>query len=110
MLEKTTEINLLYDFYGLLLKPKQRSLLELYFLDDWSLTEIAEHQGVSRQAIFESLKRVQTILFGFEKKLSLLQKHRQRQEWSKEMLKQLEQMPEAKDIVETWIDKWLDID
>jgi uncharacterized protein len=78
VLDPTTEMNLLYDFYGPLLKAKQRHLLEMYFVEDWSLREIAEHQGVSRQAVFESIKRAKAVLRGFEAKLRLLEKHQQR--------------------------------
>ena len=42
MLEKTTRMNYLYDFYQSLLTPKQRNYMYLYYLDDYSLGEIAE--------------------------------------------------------------------
>ena len=47
MLEKTTRMNYLYDFYQSLLTPKQRSYMALYYLDDYSLGEIAEEYDVS---------------------------------------------------------------
>ncbi len=49
MLEKTNRINYLYDFYQALLTPKQSSYMALYYLDDYSLGEIAEEYDVSRQ-------------------------------------------------------------
>ena len=49
MLEKTNQVNLLFDFYAPLLKGKQREYLELYYLDDLSLGEIAEmHEVLSK--------------------------------------------------------------
>ncbi|WP_336968253.1 sigma factor-like helix-turn-helix DNA-binding protein, partial [Bacillus cereus] len=50
MLEKTTRMNYLFDFYQSLLTQKQRSYMSLYYLDDLSLGEIAEEFDVSRQA------------------------------------------------------------
>lgn len=109
-LEKTTEMNHLYDFYAPLLTEKQRSLWELYFFDDWSLAEIAEHQGVSRQAVFESLKRAQKALFAFEEKLALWQKHQQRLKWVEELLMELQPEPEVRQKVEPRLRQWLEID
>lgn len=50
LLEKTTRMNFLYDFYNSLLTPKQQSYMSLYYLDDYSLGEIAEEYEISRQA------------------------------------------------------------
>ena len=46
MLEKTTRINYLYDFYQSLLTEKQKSYMSLYYLDDYSLGEIADEYDV----------------------------------------------------------------
>jgi predicted DNA-binding protein YlxM (UPF0122 family) len=109
-LEKTTEMNHLYDFYAPLLTEKQRSLWELYFFDDWSLAEIAEHQGVSRQAVFESLKRAQRALLAFEDKLALWKKHQQRLKWVEEFLTELQSEPTLQQKVESRLRQWLEID
>lgn len=108
MLDKTTEMNLLQDFYGSLLTEKQRSLLELYYHENWSLSEIAESQGVSRQAINEALKRSQASLYKFEDKLNLMQKHLQRKEITTNLLMQLP--PEAKSIAGPLLRKLIDLD
>jgi predicted DNA-binding protein YlxM (UPF0122 family) len=78
VLEKTNRINLLFDFYAPLLTEKQRTTLQLYFHDDYSLGEIAEHFDVSRQAIYEQLKRAEQTLHEYEAKLQLLRRHEQR--------------------------------
>lgn len=78
VLEKTNRINLLFDFYAPLLTEKQRTVLELYFHDDYSLGEIAEHYEISRQAVYEHIKRAELTLRDYESKLSLLAKHEQR--------------------------------
>ncbi|TCP70674.1 YlxM family DNA-binding protein [Baia soyae] len=110
MLEQTTKMNLLYDFYGSLLTEKQQSLLELYYLEDWSLSEIAEHQGTSRQAVFEAIKRAQVTLTDLENKLSLVTKHRTRQELIAELRTQLDADANARAVAEPIITRLLEID
>jgi uncharacterized protein len=78
MLEKTTRINYLYDFYQTLLTPKQQSYMSLYYLDDYSLGEIAEEYDVSRQAVYDNIKRTETMLEEYEEKLLLFQKFQER--------------------------------
>ncbi|WP_027408162.1 putative DNA-binding protein [Anoxybacteroides tepidamans] len=92
MLEKTTRMNYLYDFYQSLLTPKQRSYMALYYLDDYSLGEIAEEYEVSRQAVYDNIKRTEAMLEEYEKKLLLFQKFQERQK----LIKQLKQLVSQK--------------
>lgn len=85
MLEKTTRMNFLYDFYQSLLTPKQRSYMALYYLDDFSLGEIAEEYNVSRQAVYDNIKRTEAMLEQYENKLLLLQKFQKRSKLIEEM-------------------------
>ncbi|MGP7817531.1 putative DNA-binding protein [Niallia sp. 01092] len=78
MLEKTTRMNYLFDFYQSLLTPKQRSYMSLYYLDDYSLGEIADEYDVSRQAVYDNIKRTEAMLEEYEQKLLLLQKFQER--------------------------------
>lgn len=78
MLEKTTRINYLYDFYQALLTPKQQSYMSLYYLDDYSLGEIAEEYEVSRQAVYDNIKRTEAMLEEYEEKLLLFAKFQER--------------------------------
>ncbi|MDQ0230563.1 putative DNA-binding protein [Metabacillus malikii] len=80
MLEKTTRLNYLFDFYQSLLTPKQKSYMSLYYLDDYSLGEIAEEYNVSRQAVYDNIKRTEAMLEQYEEKLLLFQKFQRRQE------------------------------
>jgi predicted DNA-binding protein YlxM (UPF0122 family) len=80
MLEKTTRMNYLYDFYQSLLTPKQRSYMSLYYLDDYSLGEIAEEYNISRQAVYDNIKRTERMLEQYEEKLLLFQKFQERQQ------------------------------
>ncbi|GAM12557.1 putative DNA-binding protein [Mesobacillus selenatarsenatis] len=80
MLEKTNRMNYLYDFYQALLTPKQSSYMALYYLDDYSLGEIAEEYDVSRQAVYDNIKRTEAMLEEYEEKLLLFEKFQKRSE------------------------------
>ena len=77
-LEKTQRVNLLMDCYVDLLTPKQQNYLSLYYEEDLSLAEIAEDLDVSRNAVYDNLKRAVALLEDYESKLHLLEKHVQR--------------------------------
>lgn len=79
-LEKTTRMNYLFDFYQSLLTSKQKSYMSLYYLDDLSLGEIAEEYDVSRQAVYDNIKRTEAMLEQYENKLLLLKKFQERKE------------------------------
>lgn len=70
-LEKTTYINSLFDFYQHLLTPKQKKYMELYYWEDYSLGEISENVHVSRQAIYDNIKRTGDQLRSYEYRLGL---------------------------------------
>ena len=73
-IEKLVEQTMLYDFYGELLTDHQKSIYEDVVWNDMSLTEIAEMQGVSRQAVSDLMKRINKLLNGYEDKLHLVAK------------------------------------
>ncbi|MMZ61673.1 putative DNA-binding protein [compost metagenome] len=89
-LEKTNRINLLFDFYEALLTEKQQTFLRYYFLDDFSLGEIASEFAISRQAVYEHIKRAEEMLEAYEEKLGLLRKDEERSE----LLSRLQQVLE----------------
>lgn len=64
----------LYDFYGELLNQHQRDVYEGYIMDDLSLAEIAEEQGISRQGVHDLIKRCNEKLQKYENKLHLVEK------------------------------------
>lgn len=74
MFEKMIEISMLYDFYGQLLTEKQRELLKLYHEDNFSLSEIAEEYGISRQGVHDAVKKAEKALHEYESKLGLIRK------------------------------------
>ena len=74
MFEKNLEIGYLLDFYGEILPERRRDIMDLYYNDDLSLSEIAEREGISRQGVRDTLKRAEEQLRGYEKVLKLVEK------------------------------------
>ncbi|MCI8553916.1 MAG: YlxM family DNA-binding protein [Clostridiales bacterium] len=68
---KNMDIALLFDFYGDMLTDKQRGVVELYYNDDLSLSEIAENEGITRQGVRDSIKRAEAQLLEMEERLGL---------------------------------------
>lgn len=81
-------VNVLYSFYQPLLTAKQDQYMQLYYGDDFSLGEIAQNYHVSRQAVYDNLKRTVKILEKYEQKLHLCQEFQKRET----LLAQLEQI------------------
>ena len=67
--------NLMFDFYAGLLTPKQKDIFSMHYMEDMSMTEIAEAVGTSPQAVLDVLKRTKTKLAKFEGQLGLVKKH-----------------------------------
>ncbi len=72
--EKDLSLSVYYDFYGSFLTEKQARIFDLYYNDDYSLAEIAQEAGISRQGVLDTLKRAQTKLKDMEEKLGLVKK------------------------------------
>lgn len=71
ILVKKEQLNQLFDLYQSLLTEKQRLYFDLYYQQDYSLHEIAELYDVSRNAVFDHLKKVEDHLLNYEEKLGL---------------------------------------
>jgi len=76
-MEKRIETGWLLDFYGPLLTERQQALLRLHCEEDLSLAEIAEQEGVSRQAVHDAVRRGTASLRAYERQLGLLHRYRQ---------------------------------
>lgn len=68
------KISALIDCYGSLLGEKQKNIIELYYNEDLSLSEIAEIEGITRQGVSDFIKRGETSLLQFEENLKLYEK------------------------------------
>ena len=104
-MEDRVEISLLMDCYGSLLTDKQQDIMELYYNDDLSLSEIAEHNNISRQAIHDLIKRCYKLLLSYEEKLHLLQKSIDREE---KIINLLNELKSRYNITKEEYDMWLD--
>ncbi len=71
---KNLDFALLLEIYGRMLTDKQRDVMELYYWDDFSLGEISQNAGITRQAVRDSIKRSEQLLEDFENKLGLAEK------------------------------------
>ncbi len=70
------ELISLYDIYGKLLTEKQKTYFEDYYYMDLSLAEIAENYNISRNAVFDQIKRASEALYNYESLLNLKRKYK----------------------------------
>lgn len=66
--------SMLLDFYGALLTDKQRECFQLHYNDDLSLAEIAEQSGISRQGVWDNIRRAEMTLNDIEEKTALVRR------------------------------------
>lgn len=69
---KNLKISYLLDFYGNLFSSRQRDILEMYFQDDMSLSEIASVMNMTRQGVYDNIKRGEKEILSLESKLNLM--------------------------------------
>lgn len=91
--------SLLYDFYGELLTAHQKQIYEDIILNDLSYAEVAREEGISRQGVYDLIKRCDKILEEYEAKLHLVDKFQN----AKQMVKDVKEL--AKDILEESVDE-----
>lgn len=90
MLEKISHVVLLKDFYGPLLTEKQQNVLNLHYENDLSLSEIADDMSTSRQAVYDMVKKAESLLEQYEQKLGLVERFQTMRERLKELSSLLE--------------------
>lgn len=96
-LDKKIETAQLFLIYQDLLTDKQKKYMEMYLLEDFSLGEIATSENVSRNAVFDQIKKTIAIINNFEEKLEINKKNIEREEiilkleenFSKDLLEKL---------------------
>ena len=85
MTEETLFRTMLFDFYGELLTAKQKEYFDLHYHADYSLSEIAEETGISRQGVWDIIKRAEETLRKTEEKTGLIRRFREHREAVAEM-------------------------
>ncbi|MBO5999145.1 MAG: DNA-binding protein [Lachnospiraceae bacterium] len=73
-MDKIVEEGLLYDFYGPLLTGRQREIYEKVVYEDLTLGEIAQAEGISRQAVHDMISRSTRIMRAYEEKLGMIER------------------------------------
>lgn len=73
-MEKNVKVSMLCQIYGKLLTEKQYDFLNDYYNNDFSLSEIAENYGITRQAVRDNIMKGENKLFEYEEKLEIMKK------------------------------------
>ncbi len=73
-MEKNVKISMLWQIYGKLLTEKQYEYIDYYYNNDLSLSEIAENENITRQAVRDIIKKGERKLFEYEEKLLFMRK------------------------------------
>ena len=73
-MEKNVEICILYDLYGKILTDKQSEFIDNYYNNDLSLSEIADNNQITRQAVRDIIKKGEKKLFEYEEKLAFMKR------------------------------------
>lgn len=80
MYESTVERTMLFDFFGELLTEKQKQYYDLHYNADLSLAEIAEQEGISRQGVWDIIRRAEATLRRAEERTGLVRRFRELQD------------------------------
>ena len=73
-MDKNVKISILSELYGKLLTEKQEQFINDYYNNDLSLSEIAENNNITRQAVRDRLKKGEKKLFEYEEKLMFMKR------------------------------------
>lgn len=109
-IEKTNRMNALFEFYATLLTDKQMNYMELYYGDDFSLGEIAEEYGVSRQAVYDNIRRSGKLLEDYEKKLHLYSDFVMRSQLLDELRAYIEKEHAEDEMLKLFADRFADLE
>lgn len=87
--EKKVEVSILCQIYGKLLTEKQYEVINDYYNNDYSLSEIAENNNITRQAVRDMIKKGESKLFEFEEKLLIMKKMRNQEKQIQSIVEEL---------------------
>lgn len=92
--------SMLFDFYGELLTDKQREYFDLRYNEDLSLGEIAEQSGISRQGVWDIIRRAETAMTEIEEKTGLIRRFLERNAQIDELAGQLKDLGAPEEILQ----------
>jgi len=90
--EDVYEIAVLLDFYGLLLTERQYDIMDLHYNGDLSLGEIASDLGISRQGVYDGIRKAKQALIEYEKRLGLVERFREQEKIIEQALENLKRL------------------
>lgn len=91
-MDNVYEVGLLLDFYGQLLTERQYEIMDYHYNLDYSLAEIAEQLKISRQGVFDNIKKGKISLHHFESKLNLVKRFTELKVKAEEVLLDFKEM------------------
>ena len=94
-MDKNVKVSMLCQIYGKLLTEKQLEILTDYYNNDLSLSEIAENNNITRQAVRDIIKKGENKLFELEEKLSFMEKTMEQEKILQEVLAELSKIQEV---------------
>lgn len=74
MKNQTYRMTMLFDFYGEILTERQKEFFDLYYNEDLSLAEIAEHAGISRQGVRDVIVRAEAAMQEVEDRTGIIKR------------------------------------
>lgn len=94
-MEKNVKVSMLCEIYGKVLTEKQFEILTDYYNNDLSLSEIAENNGITRQAVRDIIKKGENKLFELEEKLSFMEKTMKQEKLLQQVINELSKLQET---------------
>ena len=97
MKKDTVYLTMLLDYYGDLLTDKQREYFDLHYNQDYTLSEIGEMNGISRQGVWEIVRRAEAAMRAIDEKTGLVSRRRERSEAMRTISESLTPLLESSD-------------
>ena len=94
-MDKNIEISMLWQIYGKLLTEKQYKIIDYYYNKDFSLSEISENEGITRQAVRDIIKKGEKKLFEYEEKLLIMKKMLKQEKQIQEIINELNKITDT---------------
>ena len=94
-LEKNVKVSMLCQIYGKMLTEKQYEVINDYYNNDLSLSEIAENHQITRQAVRDIIKKGENKLFELEEKLAFMEKTLKQEKQLQQVLQELSKIEDT---------------